>query len=94
MLCIKMYLLFAEVQITTMDKGEQKKVRSFEDDSREDGVFLEVEKVSRDLGYHDRSTKKQTTVAAVESLKLWRPEILAVLNFFFLGPRIGGPDLE
>lgn len=42
----------------TMDKGEQKKVRSFEDDSREDGVFSEVEKVSRDLGYHDRSTKK------------------------------------
>lgn len=53
-----MYLIFAEVQMMTMDKGEQKKVRSFEDDSREDGVFSEVEKVSRDLGYHDRSTKK------------------------------------
>lgn len=42
-----------------MDKRNQRKVRSPEDESREKGAFLEMEKASNGgLGYYDRNTKK------------------------------------
>ena len=54
-----------------------------------------MEKVSKGLGYHDRSTRKQTTLAAVGDLKPWRLEILAVLDFSSsLVPVSGVPTLN
>lgn len=61
-------LTFAEVQIIAMNKGDQRKVRSPEDEGREEGAFSEMERASKALGYHDRSTKRQTTLVAVEDL--------------------------
>ena len=59
-------------------------MRCPDDESREEGALPEMEITSKGLGYHDRNTKKQTTLAAVECLWAWRLEILVVLHFFSL----------
>lgn len=69
MLHTKIYqITFAEAQMMVTDKGDQRKVRWPEDESREEGAFPEMEKASKGLGYHDRGTKKQITLAAMEGL--------------------------